>query len=89
MRLTKLRPFGGFAAETGGSAAVMTAIALGVPVSTTQAITGAIVGVGALRSRGAVNWSVVQQILWAWVLTIPASATLAGVAYLLVRAFGF
>ena len=59
----------------------MTAIALGVPVSTTQAITGAIVGVGALRSRGAVNWSVVQQILWAWVLTIPASATLAGVAY--------
>jgi PiT family inorganic phosphate transporter len=88
MRLTKLRPFGGFCAETGGSAAIFIATALGVPVSTTHTITGAIVGVGAVTRPSAVRWSVARRILWAWIFTIPASAAIAAAVYFLAHACG-
>ncbi len=70
-KITKLQPVGGFAAETGAAVALMTATLIGVPVSTTHAITGAIVGVGATRRLSAVRWGVAGQIVWAWMLTIP------------------
>jgi PiT family inorganic phosphate transporter len=88
MRLTKLKPFGGFCAETGGSLAIFTATALGVPVSTTHTITGAIVGVGTVSRRGSVRWRTASRILWAWLFTLPASAGMAVVIYYLVRALG-
>lgn len=78
--ITKLTPFGGFCAETGGAATIMVASALGVPVSTTHTITGAIVGVGASRRLAAVRWAVAGRIVWAWILTIPMSAAVAWVA---------
>jgi len=85
LRLTKLKPFGGFCAETGGSVAIFVATALGIPVSTTHTITGAIVGVGAVNKPGSVRWGIAARILWAWVFTIPASAGMAiGTYYLLV-----
>ena len=84
-RITKLRPFGGFCAETGGGIAIMIATHLGVPVSTTHTITGAIVGVGAAQRVSAVRWGVAGRIVWAWVLTIPMSAAIAAVAYLVLR----
>jgi PiT family inorganic phosphate transporter len=80
-KITKLTPFGGFCAETGGGATIMVASALGVPVSTTHTITGAIVGVGTARRAGAVRWGVARRIVWAWVLTIPLSAAIAALAY--------
>lgn len=80
-RITKLKPVGGFCAETGGAMTLFLATALGVPVSTTHTITGAIVGVGSTQRASAVRWGVAGNILWAWVLTIPASAFVAGVAY--------
>jgi inorganic phosphate transporter, PiT family len=88
MRLTKLRPFGGFSAETGGSIAIFIATYLGVPVSTTHTITGAIVGVGAVSKPGSVRWGVARRILWAWVFTIPASAAIAAITYFLARGVG-
>jgi len=75
-RITKLQPVHGFAAETGAAAAVFLATVLGIPVSTTHAITGSIVGVGATRRLSAVRWGVAGRIVWAWVLTIPAAALL-------------
>ena len=75
-RITKLQPVHGFAAETGAAGAIFTATLLGVPVSTTHAITGAIVGVGSTRRLSAVRWGVAGQIVWAWILTIPAAAML-------------
>lgn len=81
MRITKLQPFGGFCAETGGSITVLFASHLGVPVSTTHTITGAIVGVGASKRLGAVRWNIAGRIVWAWVLTIPASAIIAAVVF--------
>ena len=81
MRLTKLKPHGGFCAETGGSAAIFLATALGVPVSTTHTITGAIVGVGAVNRPGSVRWGVAARIIWAWVFTIPASAIFSVLTY--------
>ncbi len=71
-KITRLQPVGGFAAETAGAVSLFTATALGVPVSTTHTITGAIVGVGATRRLSAVRWGIAGQIVWAWVLTIPA-----------------
>lgn len=89
MKMAKLRPVGGFCAETGGALTLFLATHLGVPVSTTHTITGAIIGVGATRNASAVKWGVVGRILWAWVLTIPASALAAASAYqLLVRVVG-
>ncbi len=80
-KITKLKPVGGFCAETGGAITLFLATALGVPVSTTHTITGAIVGVGATRRASAVRWGVAGTIVWAWILTIPASAFVAAVAY--------
>jgi inorganic phosphate transporter, PiT family len=81
-RITKLRPFGGFCAETAGGFSVLLASHLGVPVSTTHTITGAIVGVGAAQRLSAVRWGVARRIVWAWILTMPMSAVIAGLAYL-------
>ncbi|MDD2728881.1 inorganic phosphate transporter [Malikia sp.] len=80
-KITKLKPVGGFCAETGGAITLFLATALGVPVSTTHTITGAIVGVGSVQRLSAVRWGVAGNIVWAWVLTIPASAAVAAVAY--------
>jgi len=84
-RITKLRPFGGFCAETGGAGAIFLASALGVPVSTTHTITGAIVGVGAATRMSAVRWGVAGKIVWAWIITIPMAASMAGLAYVVLR----
>ena len=79
--ITKLKPVGGFCAETGGAITLFLASALGVPVSTTHTITGAIVGVGAARRFSSVRWGLASSIVWAWVLTIPASAVIAAISY--------
>jgi PiT family inorganic phosphate transporter len=84
--LTKLQPIGGFCAETGGGVTILALAHLGIPVSTTHTITGAIVGVGATKGTRAVRWGVAGRIIWAWILTIPASATVAALIYLVVRA---
>jgi PiT family inorganic phosphate transporter len=80
-KITRLQPFGGFAAETAGAITLFTASSLGVPVSTTHTITGAIVGVGAIKRLSAVRWGIARRIIWAWVLTIPAAAIIAGIIY--------
>jgi PiT family inorganic phosphate transporter len=80
-KITKLKPVGGFCAETGGALTLFLATALGVPVSTTHTITGAIVGVGSAQRASAVRWGVAGNIIWAWIFTIPASAFVAIVAY--------
>jgi PiT family inorganic phosphate transporter len=80
-KITKLQPFGGFAAETAGALTLFMATGLGIPVSTTHTITGAIVGVGATKRLSAVRWGVAQRIVWAWVLTIPAAAIIAALTY--------
>jgi PiT family inorganic phosphate transporter len=80
-RITKLKPVGGFCAETGGAMTLFLATSLGIPVSTTHTITGAIVGVGAARNVSAVRWGVAGGIVWAWVLTIPCSAAVAAVGW--------
>ncbi|WP_029523913.1 inorganic phosphate transporter [Polaromonas glacialis] len=80
-KITKLKPVGGFCAETGGAITLFLATVLGIPVSTTHTITGAIVGVGSTRRASAVRWGVAGSIVWAWVLTIPASACVAAIAY--------
>jgi PiT family inorganic phosphate transporter len=84
-RITKLKPAGGFCAETGGAASLFLATGLGIPVSTTHTITGAIVGVGAAQSVSAVRWGVAGNIVLAWVLTIPCSAFIAALAWWLGR----
>jgi len=81
-KITRLQPVGGFAAETAGAVSLFTATSLGIPVSTTHTITGGIVGVGATRRLSAVRWGVAGRIVWAWVLTIPASAAIAAVTFL-------
>ncbi|MGZ3184290.1 MAG: anion permease [Telluria sp.] len=80
-KITKLKPVGGFCAETGGAITVLIASGLGVPVSTTHTITGAIVGVGSAQKMSAVRWGVAGNIVWAWIFTIPASAFMAAVAW--------
>ena len=84
-RITKLKPVGGFCAETAGAITLFSTALAGIPVSTTHTITGAIVGVGATHRLSAVRWGVARRIVWAWVLTIPASALVAAVAYWLVQ----
>jgi PiT family inorganic phosphate transporter len=84
-KITKLRPVGGFAAETGGAITLFMSTALGIPVSTTHTITGAIVGVGSTRGTRNVRWGVAGSIVWAWVLTIPATALISAVAWWLGR----
>ena len=80
-KITKLRPVGGFCAETGGAITLFLATGLGIPVSTTHTITGAIVGVGSTQRASAVRWGVAGNIVWAWIFTIPASAFVAAIAY--------
>jgi len=80
-KITKLKPVGGFCAETGGAMTLFLATVMGIPVSTTHTITGAIVGVGSTRRASAVRWGVAGNIVWAWIFTIPASAFVAAVAY--------
>ena len=84
-RITKLKPVGGFCAETGGAVTLFFATGLGIPVSTTHTITGAIVGVGSAQSTSAVRWGIAGNIVWAWVLTIPCSAFIAAIAWRLGR----
>ena len=86
-RITNLRPFGGFCAETAGATSLFAATHFGIPVSTTHTITGAIVGVGATRRLSAVRWGVAGRIVWAWILTIPASAAVSALTYLVIRGF--
>jgi PiT family inorganic phosphate transporter len=81
MRITKLRPQGGFCASASGAVTLFLATGLGIPVSTTHTITGAIVGVGSVRKLSAVRWGVAGSIVWAWIFTIPCSAFIAGVAW--------
>ncbi len=87
MRITKLKPVGGFCAETAGATTLFLATHLGIPVSTTHTITGAIVGVGSTTSASAVRWGVAARIVWAWVLTIPAAAAMASACFYAVRLF--
>jgi PiT family inorganic phosphate transporter len=84
-RITKIRPVGGFCAELSGSITLFLATSLGIPVSTTHTITGSIVGVGATQSVSAVRWGLAGNIVWAWILTIPCSAFMAGLAWWLAR----
>jgi inorganic phosphate transporter, PiT family len=86
-KITKLKPVGGFCAETGGAITLGIAGAFGIPVSTTHTITGAIVGVGAARKFNAVRWGVAGSIVWAWVFTIPASAFVAALAWWIGKQF--
>ncbi len=86
-RITKLKPVGGFSAETAAALAIIGVTFGGIPVSTTHTITGAIVGVGATRRLSAVKWGVAGRIVWAWVLTIPISAAISALSFLVVRLF--
>ena len=81
MKITKLKPVGGFCAETGGAITLFLATSLGIPVSTTHTITSAIVGVGSARKMTAVRWGIAGSILWAWIFTIPATALIAAIAW--------
>ena len=83
-KITKLQPIGGFAAETAGAISLFTATHFGIPVSTTHTITGAIIGVGSIKRLSAVRWGVAGRIVWAWILTIPASAAIAAAVYKIV-----
>ena len=87
-KITKLQPVGGFAAETGAAVAIFTATHFGIPVSTTHAITGSIVGVGSTQRLSAVRWGVARKIVWAWVITIPASGTIAAITYEILNLSG-
>ena len=84
-RITKLKPVGGFCAETAGAITLFATALAGIPVSTTHTITGAIIGVGATNRLSAVRWGIARKIVWAWVLTIPASALVAAVVFEIVR----
>jgi PiT family inorganic phosphate transporter len=83
-RITRLRPVGGFCAETGGALSILLATKFGIPVSTTHTITGSIVGVGATRRWSAVRWGIAGRIVWAWVLTIPAAFLMASIFYFIL-----
>ena len=83
--LTKLQPIGGFCAETGGGVTILALAHLGIPVSTTHTITGAIVGVGATKGTRAVRWGVAGRIVWAWIFTIPMSALFAAAAFMITE----
>jgi PiT family inorganic phosphate transporter len=84
-KITKLRPVGGFCAETAGAITLFGATAAGIPVSTTHTITGAIAGVGSTTRLSAVKWRVAGRIVWAWVLTIPAAAAFAALSFFVIR----
>jgi PiT family inorganic phosphate transporter len=85
MKITKLKPIGGFCAETGGAITVFLATSLGIPISTTHTITGAIMGVGSVTKFSAVRWGVAKNIVWAWVITIPASALVSALCWWMIQ----
>jgi PiT family inorganic phosphate transporter len=87
-KITKLTPIDGFAAETASAISIFTATHLGIPVSTTHVITGAISGVGAVRRLTAVRWGVTLRIVWAWIFTIPAAAVIAAIVLTIFRLAG-
>jgi len=87
-KITKLKPFEGFCAETSGALTLFMATSLGIPVSTTHTITGAIIGVGATKRASAVKWGVTTKIFWAWILTIPVSACIGAIMYFAFHAIG-
>jgi PiT family inorganic phosphate transporter len=87
VRLTKLRPVHGFCAESAGSLVLAFTSITGIPVSTTHVIAGSIMGVGATRRLSAVRWAIARKIVWAWILTIPAAATVSGVSYFFISLF--
>jgi PiT family inorganic phosphate transporter len=87
MRLTKLQPVGGFCAETGGGVTIVFLSLLGIPLSTTHTITGAIVGAGSIQRRFAIRWGIARNIVWAWILTIPCSAFIGALLQFLSRPF--
>ena len=89
MKITKLQPVGGFCAETAGAITLFLATSLGIPVSTTHTITGAIVGVGSVRKLSAVRWGVAGRIVWAWVLTVPGAAAFSGLTEMAFSALGW
>ena len=84
-KITKLKPLGGFCAEAAGAITLFGTALAGIPVSTTHTITGAIIGVGAIHRLSAVRWGVARRIVWAWIITIPASAAAAGVIFWVIR----
>jgi PiT family inorganic phosphate transporter len=86
-KITKVTPLEGVSAETAGAMTLFMTEQMGIPVSTTHTITGSIIGVGATRRLSAVRWGVTRSLLWAWILTIPVSATVAGLVYYLTRMF--
>jgi PiT family inorganic phosphate transporter len=86
MKITKLKPVGGFCAESAGAMTLFLATSSGIPVSTTHTITGSIIGVGATTKLSGIKWGVAGRILWAWVLTIPAAALMAALFFTLIRA---
>jgi PiT family inorganic phosphate transporter len=86
MKITKLRPYGGACAETAAAVSLVVSAHLGVPVSTTHTITGAIVGVGTVQRFSAVRWGIARRVVWAWVLTIPMSAIVGAACYWLIAA---
>ena len=86
-KITKLQPIGGFSAEAAAACSIIGASVAGIPVSTTHTITGAIVGVGATKRMNAVRWGVAGNIIWAWILTIPISASISALIYLALKQF--
>jgi PiT family inorganic phosphate transporter len=84
MKITKLRPYDGACAELAAATSLFTSASMGIPVSTTHTITGAIIGVGAVHRLSAVRWGVARRVVWAWILTIPCSAMAAAVVYRLL-----
>jgi PiT family inorganic phosphate transporter len=87
MKITELRPVGGFCAETAGASTLFLATHLGIPVSTTHTITGSIIGVGSTKRLSAVRWGVAGRILWAWLLTIPAAGVISAGCFYLIELF--
>jgi inorganic phosphate transporter, PiT family len=86
LKITQLRPYQGFSAETGAATIIGTLAWLGIPASTTHAISGAIMGVGAVRRMSAVRWGVGRRIVWAWIITIPAGAAVSSIIMLFIKA---
>jgi PiT family inorganic phosphate transporter len=87
MKITRLKPVGGFCAETAAAASLLGTAMAGIPVSTTHTIAGGIMGVGSVQRFSAVHWKVAQRIVWAWVLTIPVSAVVSYLCFLVIHRF--
>ena len=86
-KITKLKPVGGFCAESAAALTLVMTALWGIPVSTTHTITGSIIGVGSTHRISAVRWGVARRIVWAWIITIPAGAIVAAITYWIIRIF--